>query len=270
MAANEPVRRPTCSSIDKWAARVLEAELSKTGARGGMNVAVGQHEDSSSSSLMDMVSAAKRRLEAVDVDVNDSKMKNAMVSAEYESLGDAQMSRIETYQKKLDSKGIFPRSLKQKELHKVFTCAMMHLVYGQEEFRRRCSELQLRYNVKEFGRLVACSMPRRFGKTQSVAMHNAVCLLSFMKPLIIDVFSTGRRASKLLLNLTYSVIVKLEPNAASSVTVHNVEMLTLEDQYTKSEKTVNSYPGGVCAHTHILVLSSSLVCWLVRRSSLFF
>ena len=241
--ASRPVAHP---SIGKWATRVIETELSKTGACGGMNVLPGSCNNNSGPSLMNMVAVAKRRLDAVDVEFDHSKMKNALVSSEFESLGDAQMSRIETYQKKLDFKGIFPRSLKQKELHKVFTCAMMHLVYGQEEFRRRCSELQLRYHVKEFGRLVACSMPRRFGKTQSVAMHNAVCLLSFMKPLIIDVFSTGRRASKLLLNLTYSVIVKLEPNAASSVTVHNVEMLTLEDQYTKAEKTVNSYPGGVC------------------------
>lgn len=234
-------------SIRDWAARVISSEASFSGSGGGLF---------RGSTLTNMKNKKKcTGLSSIeDVALSLAGETNAFtseglagkVATEYNlSLGDVQMSKINAYLTKLDKKNMFPRSLKQKELHKVFTCAVMHLIYGMEEFKTRYTELKLRMNVADFDRLVACSMPRRFGKTQSVGMHDAVMLLSMMRNFVINVFSTNWRASKLLLNLCYSIIVKLEPECSSMIMVHNVEMLALKDPVTHALKVLNSYPGGV-------------------------
>ena len=238
------------ASIQTWARRVVDSEMSKTGNLGGVSKdGAISHNDVGSGILknfttfaQDLVSSQSSSRVFVMDDVTGEVVK---------STGDARLSKIHGYLARLDDETMFPRSLKQKELHKIFTCAMMHLIYG-EEFDIRYSELKLRLNVVEFYRLIACSMPRRFGKTQSVAMHNAVMLLSMTRNFTINVFSPNWRASKLLLKLCYSIIIKLNPDAAELVEVCNVDQLSLRDAVTKTLKVLNSYPGGVRnpIHTH--------------------
>lgn len=158
--------------------------------------------------------------------------------------GDRILARIQAMLKRLDGNKMFPRSQIQKELHALYTNAEMEHIYGPE-YDIKASTLKMKMKVADFHPRIGVSMPRRFGKTQSVGQHNATMLACMEAPFIISVFSPGARASKMLLRLTYAVLVKLAPEADLEVKTNNAETLALENPVTKNERTMNSYPGGV-------------------------
>ena len=159
-------------------------------------------------------------------------------------MGDRVLKSVQTMLKKLDRKDMFPRSQLQKELHNLYTGAEMHHIYGKD-FEVKVTELKMRLKVPDFHPRVGVSMPRRFGKTQSVGQHDATMLACMKSPFVIGVFSQGSRASKLLLKLTYSIMVMLDPESDQQVEVNNAETLMLRNADTGVARTMNSYPGGV-------------------------
>ena len=159
-------------------------------------------------------------------------------------VGDRVLANICTTLRKLDGRNMFPRSQIQKELHELYTNAEMQHVYGPE-FAVKMHGLMVKRKTADFHPMIGVSMPRRFGKTQSVAQHNAVMLACMERDFIIAVFSAGARASKMLLKLTYFVLLKLCPDIEPQVVVNNAETLQLIDPNTGINRTMNSYPGGV-------------------------
>lgn len=96
--------------------------------------------------------------------------------------------------------------------------------------------------------------PRRTGKTYTVAMF-VVCMAFAVERLEQAIFSTGRRASKKLLDLIYSFICRV-PGMKEWITVHNVETIELTNpKDPKDVRKISSYPSKV----KISLLFSSLL-----------
>ena len=93
--------------------------------------------------------------------------------------------------------------------------------------------------------MIGVSMPRRYGKTQSVAQHTAATLICMETPYTVPVFSVSSRASKMMVKITAAVCLKLDANIHSEIIVCNCDTLCLENPITKVQRTMMSYPGGV-------------------------
>jgi hypothetical protein len=213
------------ASIGEWSNEALEQELAST-----MGV-IGASQADFSGRLVTYMDVAKRRVAETN---------------EYD--GDKVLQSIELTFRKLDVPGMFPRSQLQKEIHKHYTIAVMHHIYGPTAFQSKSTELKILLGIDAFEPRVALTMPRRCGKTQSMAQFNAVMLICARKDIVIDVFSSCERASKMLLKLTYSILAKLSKEAAAEITVNNAESLQLWNSDIRALRVLNSYPGGVCVH----------------------
>jgi hypothetical protein len=90
--------------------------------------------------------------------------------------------------------------------------------------------------------MLICS-PRRFGKTTSVSMFCAVMLVHAPECWI-SVFSTGQRASTLLLDQT-AKFVKMLPGALQRIQKHNQENLFLKGTAPSDQRRLFSFPSSV-------------------------
>lgn len=144
--------------------------------------------------------------------------------------------------KTLDEMG-YERTLTQKQFHKNFISASLHSIYGEDFFRYQ-SRILAEHDLEEARNEVLVCTPRRFGKTTSVSLFIAAMLWSVSEAWI-SVFSTGQRASSMLLDLTFKMIMKL-PNAKSRIMKRNQEELFIRDpDPSKPPRRLFSYPATV-------------------------
>ena len=155
--------------------------------------------------------------------------------------------------KTLDELG-YERTLTQKQFHNNFISASLHSIYG-EDFYRYQTRILAEHELEEACTEVLVCTPRRFGKTTSVSMFIAAMLWSVSEAWI-SVFSTGQRASSMLLDLTFKMIMKLE-GAKGRILKKNQEELFLRDpDPTKPPRRLFSYPssvGGTCPNAPVFI-----------------
>ena len=167
-------------------------------------------------------------------------------------------------------------------------------MYGPNEFNRY-KERILEENgivLDDYNPYTLISTPRRWGKTTSVAIFIAACLLT-VPHIWISVYSTGRRASKALGDLVHKYLVKMEEAThvkKSGVFIKNTEELfygTVNDlrrlySYPATVQARGSFLSARTTHAKLLRLSicfrtltplynyqffSTLLCYLAIRIS---
>lgn len=151
--------------------------------------------------------------------------------------------------KTLDEMG-YERTLTQKQFHQNFIGASLHSIYG-EDFYRYQARILAEHGLDEARTEILVCTPRRFGKTTSVSLFVAAMLWSVSEAWI-SVFSTGQRASTMLLDLTFKMIMKM-PEARSRILKKNQEELFIRDpDPTKPPRRLFSYPSSVGGTCHLL------------------
>lgn len=145
----------------------------------------------------------------------------------------------------------YPRSHHQVKFHDCFIRACLRIIYGPD-YERMEPYLQQEMDVSEFRTEVMIVTPRRFGKTFSVAQFCAAFATSVLGKEV-AIFSTGRRASKKILDL---VIRFMKPimRPTQKIILRNVEEVHLLDEETKKLNKVCSYPSKVQVRSHSFVM----------------
>lgn len=136
------------------------------------------------------------------------------------------------------------RTVTQREFHKAFLGACLPSIYGRD-FERFRSRILAENGLDNARTEVMVCTPRRFGKTTSVSMFCAAMLYSISDAWI-SVFSTGQRASNMLLEQTYKLLVQL-PGAKARILKKNTEELFVADPTdpSKPPRRLFSYPSSV-------------------------
>lgn len=185
------------------------------------------------SKAMQAKKTLKRKHEAILTGATDTTAEKDVLRGDKE---------IRLLTKTLDEMG-YERTLTQKQFHKNFISASLHSIYG-EDFYRFQTRILAEHDLEEARNEVLVCTPRRFGKTTSVSLFIAAMLWSVSEAWI-SVFSTGQRASSMLLDLTFKMIMKL-PNAKSRIFKKNQEELFIRDpDPTKPHRRLFSYPSSV-------------------------
>jgi len=99
----------------------------------------------------------------------------------------------------------YKRSASQKELHMRYSYATLPKLYGSAVFESHQFEILQYHKLERIRFEVLCMAPRRFGKSWSVAMFIAACLI-VIPEIIISEFSPGQRASSALMRLTIKIL----------------------------------------------------------------
>lgn len=136
----------------------------------------------------------------------------------------------------------YPRSHHQVKFHDCFTRSCLRIIYG-DDYDRIEPYLLKEFDVKEFRNEVMIVTPRRFGKTFSVAQFCAAFATSVLGKEV-AIFSTGRRASKKILDLVIRFIRPIM-RSTQKIVLRNVEEVHLFDTATQSLNKVCSYPSKV-------------------------
>tara|TARA_Y100000996_G_C22542215_1_gene650431 strand:- start:1712 stop:2140 length:429 start_codon:yes stop_codon:yes gene_type:complete len=106
----------------------------------------------------------------------------------------------------------FSKSKDQEKFHQDMIACCLHIIFGTGidhyigEIKKYCNWTDEYLGTAR--KFLAITTPRRWGKTYSVAMFIASVITS-LSPIRVCVFSTGRRASLMLLNLVKSFCSKL-------------------------------------------------------------
>ena len=137
---------------------------------------------------------------------------------------------------RLDELG-FKRSKGQRTFHRAFMASCIRKIYGRDVYRNLEKVLR-EYELDDLRADVIVLSPRRWGKTMGVALFAAAYLCS-QPGAEISIYSTGRRASKKLLALIWSMVVKLLGPA--SIISFNVEELCVRLPDGSATKC-SSYP----------------------------
>jgi len=121
------------------------------------------------------------------------------------------------------------------------------------------------FNIEEIRQEILICSPRRWGKTTSVSMFAASAMVA-IEGVTIAIFSTGRRASRALMELVYAFLMRL-PGMRERVVTYNQE--TLRIQFGNGDvRTLNSYPSSVEKESTPFVLalySFACLCWRTRQ-----
>lgn len=134
----------------------------------------------------------------------------------------------------------FPRSNAQVQLHSLFLAAAARKIYGPD-FPAHAERLKLQMGWSEIKLHALAVTPRRWGKTVGVCMFIAAYLYCVPHSKQI-VFSTGRRASRMLLEQVHAFVTKL-PGGQGMIKTYNVETLELAGPGVGDVRAVSSYPG---------------------------
>jgi D-serine deaminase-like pyridoxal phosphate-dependent protein len=137
----------------------------------------------------------------------------------------------------LDSFGL-RRSAIQKQLHTGMVGAILQKVFETESDAEMRSGM-LAYGIQSSRQQFMAITPRRFGKTTAVAMFVAAFALA-VPGSVTAIFSTGRRASNLLLQQIKQMIYAV-PGAESKIVSANVETIVLGVNGQQSK--ISSFPG---------------------------
>jgi len=181
--------------------------------------------------------------------------------------GDQIMANI---YKRLDGMGM-TRSQIQQLFHRGFIRACLPLIYG-DDWVFCAGRVMKSLKIDRIQAEVCCMTPRRFGKTEAVALFVAAFLLE-VKGIRICIFSTGKRASSALMASIRKKIVACQGGSArivkrteeklfiSSVAIDKKHMTTEQKDLLSEGPDISqlfSYPGGTTSqytnyktHTHI-------------------
>lgn len=137
----------------------------------------------------------------------------------------------------LDAFGM-TRSRVQKQLHNgMIGSVLQRIYYGESDAEMKLGMAM--YKIQSCRQQFMAITPRRFGKTTAVAMF--VCAFALAVPgTVTAIFSTGRRASNLLLQQIKSMLLCI-PGADQKIVSSNVETIMLQDGAERSK--ISSYPG---------------------------
>jgi len=147
--------------------------------------------------------------------------------------------RMVIIQRTLDSFGT-ARSKNQREFHREMLKAALQLIY-KDDLDEHLDELLRYFDCAKFKSEVMIVTPRRWGKTWSVAMFVVACAAG-IEGVEQAIFSTGRRASKKLLDLIYRLIRKI-PGLRDSIITRNVETIWIQGPGGADDiRKIYSYP----------------------------
>jgi hypothetical protein len=168
---------------------------------------------------------------------------------------------IQQLYKAFDAAGM-TRTETQMYFHKKIVEAILPHVYGPEEFNRFKERIleENGINSKDFNQYTLISTPRRWGKTTSVAIFVAACLLT-VPHIWISVYSTGRRASKALGDLVHKYLTKMEKETRvkkSKVVIKNTEELFYGEG--SDLRRLYSYPATVQVRVFFYVVLCFVFC----------
>ena len=157
----------------------------------------------------------------------------------------------------------YPRSHHQRRFHECFICASLPSIYG-DDYKLCEARLCREHKRTQIKTEVMIVTPRRFGKTFSVAQYVAAYSAA-VHGKEVAIFSTGRRASKKMLDLIMRFLKPLiagdpesalpfppanNPHAFRSagkkrILTQNVEEVVLIDVETGARNKICSYPAKV-------------------------
>ncbi len=152
---------------------------------------------------------------------------------------------IKRFWEALDSlaKAGYQRTPIQNKMIKAYLGACQRVIY-RNEFEHNVTDILKRLGVSELHQEVFVTAIRRCGKTYGVAMTVAAFMYS-IPDVEISIFSTGRRASKKLLQ-TIKRFVELLPNIENTERSCNVETMWIRGSNGPLDtRIVNSYPSKV-------------------------
>jgi hypothetical protein len=150
---------------------------------------------------------------------------------------------LEAVERALDSFEGYPRSDTQKDFHMAMVNASLPHIYGDQWENVRERVLHQRGLDTVLYEMLICS-PRRFGKTTSVSMYCAVMLMHCPETWI-SVFSTGQRASTLLLDQCARFTKMILINSLDRVAKHNQENLFIKGDSPSDLRRLFSFPSSV-------------------------
>ena len=165
--------------------------------------------------------------------------------------GDGKLKLFTKFLEAID-KRYMKRSMGQREFHQAFTVACLPHIIGEDEFERHRAYYLDKFDLDEFKSEVLVTTPRRFGKTTAVSMFVAA-LLCCCERMWISIFSTGKRASKALLQQVKEIIDTI-PNMTKRITSSNVEELWIKPigcSKKAQEARCFSYPSSVKASINL-------------------
>lgn len=143
----------------------------------------------------------------------------------------------------------YPRSHHQKQFHDCFIRACLRTIYG-DDFTPCEPALCKQFDVDAFKTEVMIVTPRRFGKTFAVAQFCAAFATGVLGKEV-AIFSTGRRASKKMLDLVIRFMTPIMSDTQRIVS-RNVEEVMLFDSATGKNNKICSYPSKVQVRAYIL------------------
>lgn len=152
-----------------------------------------------------------------------------------ENSGTAQLAEM---MRLLDCFGL-QRSRVQKQLHNGMTGSVLQRMFCNDsdaDMRLGMFTHQLKSCRQQFMAIT----PRRFGKTTAVAMFVAAFAMACSGS-VTAIFSTGRRASNLLLQQIKSMLIAA-PGGEERIVASNVETITLDSGGGQFSK-ISSFPG---------------------------
>lgn len=148
------------------------------------------------------------------------------------------IAQINELMRLLDCFGM-QRSRVQKQLHNGMAGSILQRVFCTDsDANMRLS--MLNHTLKSSKQQFMAITPRRFGKTTAVAMFVAAFALA-CPGTITAIFSTGRRASNLLLQQIKSMISAI-PGAETKIISSNVETISIDAGGGHISK-ISSFPG---------------------------
>jgi hypothetical protein len=160
---------------------------------------------------------------------------------ETESEGEKRLKKLIYYLELFDQRG-YKRSKHQILFHKAFIGACLKKILG-DDYNRDLEKIIKKYDIKSTASDVILTTPRRFGKTISVSQYAAAFLLS--QPNIeISIYSTGRRASFMLIKKIRDFVLLLTGTKDSIISFSNNELLQVKGPNGKA-CTCGSYPSKV-------------------------
>ena len=164
----------------------------------------------------------------------DPAMATENKRARRTAIGSAQLDELFRL---LDSFGM-ARSKVQKQLHVGMAGAVLQRVF-HEESDAEMKTAMIAHRISSCKQQFMAITPRRFGKTTAVAMFVAAFALA-VPGTTTAIFSTGRRASNLLLQQVKTLLSCI-PGADAKIVASNVETIHLNDGGLTSK--ISSFPG---------------------------
>ncbi|MFA7000435.1 MAG: hypothetical protein WC241_05005 [Candidatus Paceibacterota bacterium] len=142
----------------------------------------------------------------------------------------------------------YARSYVQKQLHTIYLNAALDIIFRGSWDRDQAAVLMTAL-IASLYKKVAVAMPRRFGKTYSIAMFVAALMCSMTETGIkVIVYSSGSRASTNLAQ-TVRMFLEMVPGAAAQITVDNFETIVMRTGPTGPIRSLKSLPSAVCTPT---------------------